>query len=64
VCARHPELAAPLAFVKYLFIPILPGTFQVGCTQPVPYPDLGNCSRKALSGKNFWGAGGIIECFN
>jgi hypothetical protein len=48
VCARHPELAAPQAFVRYLFVPILPDMFQVGCTQPVPCPDLGNCSRKAL----------------
>jgi hypothetical protein len=48
VCPRHPELAAPPAFLTHFFVPILPDTFQVGCTQPVPCPDLGNRSKNAI----------------
>jgi hypothetical protein len=38
----HSILATPPAFIRYLFFPIFPNSFEIWCTQPMPSPNLCN----------------------
>jgi hypothetical protein len=61
----HSILATPPAFIRYLFFPIFPNSFEIWCTQPMPSPNLYNSPSEPIRSSiqegflRYWGS----NCF-
>jgi hypothetical protein len=62
----HPILATPPAFIRNLLFPILPNSFDIWYTQPMPSQNLCNGPSEPVRSwiqEGFLGAGGVIDSF-